>query len=156
MKEHQIKAIHRNFSFFSYNNSVAKSKKEKQYNRVMKITFWGKVRHGAKRGRLLGFPTANMKLHMAVSEGIYISEVKIENTIYPSVTFVGNARTFGEMDYKAESYILDFTREIYGKWLTVTLLVKIRSNKKFDSQESLIHQMDKDILAARKFFNKIK
>ena len=122
----------------------------------MSRAFWGKVQHGAKRGRQLGYPTANMRLHTHITEGIYISEVKIENEIYPAVTFIGNAKTFGEKDYKAESHLLDFSSQIYGQWITVTLLTKIRNNEKFDSKESLIAQIEKDILAARRFFNKIK
>lgn len=122
----------------------------------MQYKFWGKVQHGAKRGRELGFPTANMRLHTKIPEGIYISEVKIQKTIYPAVTFIGNAKTFGEKDYKAESYLLDFNNQVYGQWLTVTLMTKIRNNEKFDSKESLITQIEQDILAARKFFNKVK
>ena len=122
----------------------------------MQYTFWGKVQHGAKRGRELGYPTANMKLHTKIPEGIYISKVKVNNIVHFAVTFIGNAKTFGEKDYKAESFILTFNSQIYGQWITVNLIKKIRNNEKFDSKKSLINQIEKDILATRKFFNKIK
>ena len=121
----------------------------------MQYKFWGKVQHGAKRGRLLGFPTANMRLHKKIPEGIYISQAILKNKIYESVTFIGNAKTFGEKDYKAETYILDFTKHIYAQWVSVTLLKKIRINERFDSQKALVIQIEKDVLAAREFFSKL-
>lgn len=116
------------------------------------FVFRGKVKKGKSRGKFLGFPTANINLHKNIPEGIYASTVKIDNKKYLAATFIGSAKTFNENEYKAESYILDFNQNIYGKWVTVTLLKKLRGNKKFDSEQKLIDQMKQDILATRKFF----
>ncbi|MCL5435065.1 MAG: riboflavin kinase [Patescibacteria group bacterium] len=117
------------------------------------FTFRGKVKKGKERGKVLGFPTANIALRKNIPEGIYASIVKIDNKEYFAATFIGSAKTFNETDYKAESYILDFDKNIYGKPITVTLFKFLRGNKKFNSEEKLISQMKQDILAVRKFFN---
>ncbi len=116
--------------------------------------FRGKVLRGKKRGKLLGFPTANIPLHKNIPEGVYTSEVIITGKVYRSATFIGVAKTFGEEDYKAENYILDFNKNIYGKWISVRLFKKLRGNKKFDTQQALIEQIKKDVSNTRKFFNK--
>jgi len=110
--------------------------------------FSGKVKRGKKRGRDLGFPTANIPLLEKIPEGIYLS--LIQNL--PSLTFIGSAKTFGEEDYKAEVYILDFNENLYGKLLNVTLLKKIRDNQKFSSEKALIEAMEKDKEQAEEFF----
>lgn len=118
------------------------------------IIFWGKVKKGKGRGKNLGFSTANIALHKNIPEGVYASRVTIADNVYPASTFIGSAKTFGEKEYKAESYILDFDKNIYGKWITIRLFKKLRGNKKFDSQQTLIKNMEQDVLATRKFFNK--
>jgi riboflavin kinase/FMN adenylyltransferase len=113
---------------------------------------WGKVKTGSKRGKLLGFPTVNIALHKQIEEGVYLAEVKIDNRLFSSLTFVGTAKTFGEKTKKVESYILNFKDDVYGKWITVGLFKKIRGNIKFKSEKELILQMKKDLSIANKFF----
>lgn len=122
----------------------------------MKILYlvWGKVRHGNKRGKTLGFPTMNLFLHKNIPEGVYISETKVKNIKYASLTFVGAAKTFGERTKKVESMILNFNSNIYGKWISVKLFKKIRGNIKFNSEKELIQQMKKDLLIANKLSKK--
>lgn len=117
--------------------------------------FWGKVRQHNQRGKKLGFPTANINLTKKIPEGIYISKIKIEKIFYPSVTFIGTAKTFGEKRFQAEIYILDFNKDIYGDWITVELIKKIRNNKKYNSAKQLISQMREDEKQARKYFSKL-
>lgn len=115
--------------------------------------FWGKVRTDQKRGNKLGFPTANLNLTKNIPEGIYISIAKIQSKKYPALTFIGKVKTFNEKKFQAETYILDFRQNIYGKWMSVELLKKIRANKKFNSAQELVEQMKKDEQVARKYFN---
>lgn len=117
--------------------------------------FWGKVRTHNKRGRTLGFPTANVYLHRQIPEGIYISETRMGGAVFQSLTFIGVAKTFGEKMFHAETYIFDFNRNIYGKWISVRLLKKIRANQKFSSAKSLINQMKEDEIKARAFFSNL-
>lgn len=114
--------------------------------------FWGKVRTDQKRGNKLGFPTANLNLTKKIPEGIYISQTKVADKIHPSITFIGEAKTFNEKKIQAETYILDFKKELYDQWISVKLLKKIRGNKKFKSADELVEQMKKDEAVARKYF----
>lgn len=114
--------------------------------------FWGKVRKHNQRGRKLGFPTANINLTKNIPEGIYVSRTRIGSSTYPALTFIGTARTFSEKSFHAETYILDFDQNIYGKWISTKLLKKIRGNEKFNSVGELIDQMKKDEVVARIFW----
>lgn len=112
----------------------------------------GKIVKGKNRGKALGFPTANMAVHRDIPEGIYLAKIKVGKMAYNGLTFVGRAITFGERKLQAESYLLDFSGDLYKKFVTVQLLKKIRDNKKFGSSEALIAQMHQDLMVARKFF----
>lgn len=114
--------------------------------------FSGHVENGAGRGKNLGFPTANIKLEKQIPEGIYASQVLIDGETYIGATFVGAAITFGETEYKSETYLLDYSSHLYGKQLKISLYKKIRGNKKFDSEKELIDQMSKDTEEIKDFF----
>lgn len=116
--------------------------------------FWGKVRKANFRGKKLGFPTANINLTKDIPEGIYISKTKLGDSLFSSLTFIGKAKTFNEKKFLAETYILDLNKDIYGKWISIKLIKKIRDNKKFNSAEELVKQMKQDEKEARKYFSK--
>lgn len=117
--------------------------------------FWGKVRRANLRGKKLGFPTANINLSRKIPEGVYVSKTKVSGSVYRSVTFIGTAKTFNEKKFHAETYILDFSENIYGKWVTVELLKKIRGNQKFKATRDLVEQMKQDEIQARQYFAKL-
>lgn len=110
--------------------------------------FWGKVKRGKGRGKDLGFPTANINLHKKIPEGVYISITRIKKEKFNSLTFIGNVKTFNETKYQAESFLLNFKGSLYGKFISIEVIKKIRENLKFKSAKSLIKQMtiDKKIL----------
>lgn len=112
----------------------------------------GKVKHGEKIGRILGYPTANMRLHRQLPHGVYISLAKFKNRIYPALTFIGAPETFNIHTVRFETYLFGFSGNLYGEWLSVRLLKKMRHNKKFASKEELLRAMHADERAARKFF----
>jgi riboflavin kinase / FMN adenylyltransferase len=114
----------------------------------------GRVVQGEQRGKALGFPTANMSLHKKIPEGIYAAQVSINGKAYNAATFVGSAKTFMKTQIQVESFIFDFNGNLYGKWITVRLFNKIRSNKKFSSAEELVAQMHKDVEKIKEFFIK--
>lgn len=128
-----------------------------QYNTSMTSIFLirGKVRHGNKRGRRLGFPTANIFLHTQIPEGVYASTVAVQKKLYIAVTFIGEAKTFGEREYKAEVYLFDFNGNLYDKLLTIHIYKKIRGNIKFNSEKELIERMHDDVLRARVFLRQL-
>ena len=118
------------------------------------ILFWGKVQQGHGRGKDLSFPSANVNLNKHITEGIYLSKTKIEGKIYPSLTFIGAAVTFNDTKYHSETYLLDFSGNLYNKWISVQLLKKIRENKKFNKTQDLVKQMKKDERVSRNYFKK--
>lgn len=106
--------------------------------------FWGKVKKGNGRGKGLGFPTANINLHKIIPEGVYLSLTTVNRKQYNSLTFIGNAKTFNENLYQAESFLLDFDGNLYNKFISIKLFNKIRENVKFKSVKALISQMALD------------
>lgn len=103
--------------------------------------FWGKVKKGQGRGKGFGFPTANINLHKKIPEGVYLSLTTVNTKQYNSLTFIGSAKTFNETYYQAESYLLDFNGNLYGQFVNISLLKKIRNNQKFETVKLLIDQM---------------
>lgn len=115
-------------------------------------TLKGVVISGQQRGKKLGFPTANVSLNQTIPEGIYAATITIGRHTYQSATFIGSAKTFSEQDLKAESYILDFNEDIYGRDVVIRLYKKIRENQKFITVDALIKQMNDDVVKTKDYF----
>lgn len=112
----------------------------------------GNVISGFKRGRQLGFPTANINSEQALNlkPGVYNSMVSIRGEKKKAATNVGYHPTVGdEMEIQIESHILDFDEYIYGEELRVEFLEFIRPEVKFSSLELLKEQIHKDIQRVR-------
>ena len=123
-------------------------------------SFGGVVVSGDKRGRELGFPTANIKLSsqekLLPASGIYAVKFFVGNEKHIGLLSIGNRPTFyNEGELVTEVYIYDFNREIYGKEVTVELVERLRGEEKFNSAEELINQMNKDKENGLKIFNKL-
>ncbi|TLG71792.1 bifunctional riboflavin kinase/FAD synthetase [Culicoidibacter larvae] len=117
----------------------------------------GVVVHGFKRGRTIGFPTANIPLDSYVMPkfGVYVTHFYIDDKIYRGITNVGLTPTFAEdIPALTETFIFDFNDEIYDKLATVEFLHYIRPELKFDSVDELIDRMNDDAEYARKYFAK--
>jgi riboflavin kinase/FMN adenylyltransferase len=111
----------------------------------------GSVIHGDKRGRLIGYPTANLRMvdarKIIPKNGVYAVDVMVENdkTTYRGMMNIGTRPTFTENDNRAiEVHILDFDSDIYGKVVTVHFLKRIRDEKKFSGIEPLVDQLNLD------------
>lgn len=112
-------------------------------------SFTGKVVQGDKRGRELGFPTANLKIDdedkLLPQIGIYAVECLIEEQKVYGLLSIGSRPTFHDAgEVIPEVYIFDFDKNIYGKSVKVNLVERIRNEQKFSSAEELIQQMNKD------------
>ncbi len=112
-------------------------------------SFSGVVVSGDKRGRTLGFPTANIqpddpeKLLPAL--GIYLVEILISSKSFFGLLSVGKRPTFyDEGKIVPEVYIYDFDEDIYNEYVTVNVINRLRGEEKFSSAEELIEQMNKD------------
>ena len=108
----------------------------------------GAVHHGDGRGRGLGLPTANTEIptgRTLPAKGVYRAAVPIDGRIYNAVTNIGTCPTFGERAVHAETYIIDFDGDLYGRDLEIFLLGYLRGERSFASREELIMQIKLDI-----------
>jgi riboflavin kinase/FMN adenylyltransferase len=115
----------------------------------------GRVAHGDKRGRTMGFPTANIHLHRrkVPLSGVYAVRLfGIEGEPIQGVANVGIRPTVGSDRALLEVHLFDFKRDIYGEHVQVHFLRKLRNEQKFDSLDSLMAQIDLDCKQARLFF----
>lgn len=120
----------------------------------------GIVVHGEKRGRQIGFPTANIKLndeYIVPQNGVYAVKLYVNNNWFIGVCNVGVKPTFKNPDeYRRsiEVHIIDFDQSIYGEEVIVEWHIRIRDEKKFDGIEALIAQISKDKQTAIDYFAK--
>ena len=123
----------------------------------------GRVVHGDKRGKSLGFPTANMELHRLHSPvaGVYVTRVHImrrrqgaDETIHPAVTSVGTRPMFDGEGMRLETHILDFNESLYAKHIRVVFLKKLRAEDNFSNVDDLIKAIATDIENARQYFSR--
>lgn len=119
------------------------------------IILTGKVQQHRGRGKKLGFPTLNFPVASSLPEGIYCSQIILNQKSYNALTFIGVAKTYNETVFQAETYILNFDQDVYGENVQVVLLKKIRDNQKFDSEEALIKQMEEDRKIAEAYFKRL-
>ena len=128
-------------------------------NRDLGHTFQtkGEVIHGFKRGREIGYPTANIKAapeQLLPGIGVYVSEVEVDGVWYQAMTSVGYNVTFDDVkDLSVEAYILDFDEMIYGKIVRVKWHKYLRNELKFDGLDGLIEQLDQDLMDTRAYFS---
>ncbi|MEJ2576092.1 MAG: bifunctional riboflavin kinase/FAD synthetase [Gammaproteobacteria bacterium] len=113
----------------------------------------GRVAHGDKRGRTIGFPTMNVDLHRRVSplRGVYAVRVEgLDAAALPGVANIGTRPTVaGDTRYLLEVHLFDFARQVYGAHVGVEFVRRIREERKFDSFEQLRRQIRVDAASAR-------
>ncbi len=117
-------------------------------------TLEGRVIHGDKRGRGLGFPTANIALHRRVSpvQGVFAVWVHgIGARPWPGVANIGTRPTLGGSRARLEVHLFDLDRTLYGRHLEVELALRLRDEQRFDSLAALKEQIRRDVEAARAF-----
>jgi riboflavin kinase/FMN adenylyltransferase len=116
------------------------------------MSLHGIVAHGDKRGRVLGFPTANINGALpGMAYGVYASETRIEgqDKVWPSVTSYGTRPTFEGADKRIETHILDYQGDIYGREIEVRLVAFIRPELRFSSVDELVATMHQDVEQVR-------
>ncbi len=111
----------------------------------------GVVRHGDKRGRLLGFPTANIALDPSnrLRHGIYAVTMEVDGVVREAVANFGRRPTFDNGAPLLEVFVFDFSGDLYGKEVEVAFYGFLRGEEKFDSVQALIAQMEDDSARAR-------
>ena len=106
----------------------------------------GPVAHGRQLGRELGFPTANLAVpvDLPLSDGVYRSRVGIDGRWYDGMSNLGCNPSVGGAERRLETHIFDFSEELYGRFLRVELLEKIRDERRFATVEELQAQIAED------------
>lgn len=114
----------------------------------------GKVIHGQKKGRLIGFPTININIKRKFSPvlGVFATIVKINNKRYFGACNVGTRPTVGGKNAVLEVFIFKFNEQIYGQEVEVIFKKRIRKERKFASFEKLKEQISLDKKEVEKFF----
>ncbi len=111
----------------------------------------GTVIGGAKRGTILGFPTANIALapNTALAHGIYAVRVTADGKTHSGAAYLGTRPTFDDGAPLLEVFLFDFHGDLYGREIAVDFIDHIRADRRFDSAEALKAQMQRDCDRAR-------
>ena len=111
-------------------------------------TIMGRVIHGDKRGKQIGFPTANVELNnmhqLLPANGVYAATGRIKGQQYAGMANIGHRPTFNGAHITVEIHLFDFDQEIYGETIEISFYRRIRDEQKFDSVEALVQQLQRD------------
>ncbi|MBI2359564.1 MAG: bifunctional riboflavin kinase/FAD synthetase [Deltaproteobacteria bacterium] len=118
----------------------------------------GRVVAGQNRGRLLGFPTANIapRTEVVPLDGIYATFLEVGERRLPSATSIGINPSFGPGPRTVESYIFDFDGDLYGQAVRLFFVKRIREERKFASSELLVEQIRQDVSNARDILRQVE
>ena len=119
------------------------------------FTYVSTVVHGDRRGRKLGFPTANLEIaegRAMLPNGAYAVSVELDGRKHCGIANVGDNPTFGVVKRRLEVYIDRFNGDLYGRQLSVAFLEALRAEQKFSSAEELVAQLRNDLERAQKVF----
>lgn len=144
-------------------SSVRQALSEGDVGRVARLlgrpfSLRGPVVIGDRRGRRLGFPTANIAIGLdrALPEyGIYVTRAYVRETAHESCTSIGIRPTFDVEPHRTvETFILDFDEDIYGQEMRIEVLERLRGELKFESAGELVAQMHRDVEQTRAYFRR--
>jgi riboflavin kinase/FMN adenylyltransferase len=116
----------------------------------------GEVVVGAKRGRTLGFPTANLEVRperALPADGVYAVFAVLGTDRYPAVANIGVRPSFDNGQRTVETHILDFEQDIFGCDLVVEFVARLRDERRFEDIDDLVAQIEQDSQAARRVLN---
>lgn len=117
------------------------------------VSLQGQIVSASKRGKSLGFPTANIAVRPDLTlpaDGVYATRAYLRETPYLAITNIGIRPTFGENVRRIEVYILDFQEDIYGELLHIELVHRLRGEHAFPTVADLVAQMQQDVEEARR------
>jgi riboflavin kinase/FMN adenylyltransferase len=119
----------------------------------------GKVMHGKKLGRTIGFPTANIHLpHLKPAlQGVFVVEADTPHGRLGGVASLGLNPTVSDTpDYKLEVHLFDFAGDLYGQRLTVRFLKKLRDEARYDDLATLVAQIERDAASAKTYLTSLQ
>ena len=117
-------------------------------------TISGRVVEGHKKGRKLGYPTANIALEtnykLIPKNGVYAVKLSVENSVYKGMLNIGLNPTFDDKGWSIEVHLFDFEGDLYNKFVTLELIEDVRAEVRFSASEELTAQLKKDEEQIRK------
>lgn len=115
----------------------------------------GQVKEGERRGRQIGFPTANLETDWDIlpKVGVYATLANVNGTSHHSITNIGYRPTFGHNELLIETHIFDFTEDIYKKRIKVEFVHRVRDEQKFNGPEALVEQIKKDVESVKEILS---
>ncbi|MBO4403596.1 MAG: riboflavin kinase [Bacteroidales bacterium] len=126
-------------------------KPEKKYQPLR-----GKIIHGDALGRTLGFPTANLQTtDLLPDNGVYIAKLEWNTKLYQGILNIGFRPTVQGCEQRVEMHLFNFNGSLYGESVTVTPLLFLRKERKFETLEALRAQIAQDQAAARDYLQGI-
>jgi len=118
----------------------------------------GTVVEGARRGREIGFPTANLSTEndLIPPHGVYATTISIDGIVYASVTNIGTRPTFGEQTATVvETHLINQSMDLYGRRVRLAFVQRLRDERKFPDLEALQDQIAADVRRAGRLFDRL-
>jgi len=118
----------------------------------------GTVVEGAKRGREIGFPTANLATdnELVPPNGVYATAITIDGRVLPSVTNIGQRPTFGDhLATTIEAHVMGLSMDLYGRTVRLAFVQRLRDERKFPDLEALQEQISADVRRATRLFDRL-
>ncbi|HEY1305571.1 MAG TPA: bifunctional riboflavin kinase/FAD synthetase [Vicinamibacterales bacterium] len=117
----------------------------------------GTIVEGRRRGRELGFPTANLATdnELIPPYGVYATTTTIDGTVHAGITNIGVRPTFGENTVTVETHLLRFSGDLYGKRVRLGFVQRLRDERRFEDVDALRAQVEADRLRADRLFSRI-
>ena len=117
----------------------------------------GTVVEGRKRGRDIGFPTANLATEneLLPPHGVYATTATIDGVVHAGVTNIGIRPTFGETEPTVETHLLSYSGDLYGRRLRLTFVLRLRDERRFPDVDALRAQIDADQQRAARLFSRL-
>ena len=117
----------------------------------------GEVVEGRRRGRELGFPTANLRTdnELVPPNGVYATIMTIDGIVHGGVTNIGMRPTFGETTPTIETHVLDYSGNLYGHTVRLAFVQRLRDERRFEDVDALRAQIDADKRRAERLFTRL-
>ena len=117
----------------------------------------GTIVEGRRRGRELGFPTANLETQneLVPPNGVYATIMTIDGVVHGGVTNIGMRPTFGETTPTIETHVLDYSGNLYGHTVRLAFVQRLRDERRFEDVDALRAQIDADKRRAERLFTRL-
>jgi len=117
----------------------------------------GTIVEGKRRGRELGFPTANLETQneLLPPNGVYATIMTIDGVVHGGVTNIGMRPTFGETTPTIETHVLDYSGDLYGQTVRLAFVQRLRDERRFEDVDALRTQIDADKRRAERLFTRL-